>query len=1169
MHLKAIEIYGFKSFGEKIFIELNRGITSIVGPNGSGKSNIMDAVLWVLGEQSYKNIRAKDSKDIIFNGNGKNSNYAEVSLYIDNGDKFFEESGETLKITRKLCSNGDNDYFIDGKKVRLKDISSMFMDTGIGKSAYSVIGQGKVERIISSSGKEIKQIIEEAAGIKKFQVRRNESLKNLKNLEDELEKIELVLKTVEENKEHLGKQSEKAQEFLNLKKEKEILEKSLFIYEKEKKTVESINSEKSRMEFQEDIKNCEEALKNSDENFEKNENRREKLEKEINENFEKNSSLKSAMELLEREKAKIEERIESYKRESDEKNELSLKIAERVKQQESYLKSLEIEEKELTANLEKLSEENSIAQKEIENLEKKQREIQLDEELKKRKLMEYEVEKLRTVNEIENSTKRAKSSQGKIESLKEEIKSYKEKIATSQSTIKDLENQVEKNRKNVEEIEKRVIYLEEKISENSLVMNKLSEEIRNLEYEEKRATLKLQNILKLEESNEGLFRGVKEILNLKEPGVLGIVANLINIPEKLEKAIEAGIPGNLQDIVVETSEIAKKCVEILKSKKVGRASFLALDTIKVSSSKKTPTISGVLGLGSTLITSQERYKKIVEFLLGNLLIVENIEIGLKVLKENLHSGNIVTLSGELLSSRGRITGGENQSSTLSQILERKREKEKLQSFLEKTKEDLSKKNIELDKIRNVLEKYENEIFNIDNEEEKLRKIFKTSENELENIKLKHERLERDIYVLNSEFEDEMKYIEEFKKKIDNSLADRETVETRIEELKNHLKDISEKLVEYSEKIRKSKEQYSDIRIIYMNGENRKSQLKRDREKLFLELKEIELEKNSVVSRIQDLTSAQEKSLKRVEEIKNEINNQFTVYETENREINQMKHEISKLSEEERALIEKRKKLESEVIKLRDKHLKEIEKSDRLTFELEKINESLEELKEIESIEIYLEDFEKKRNILKNLMEKFNKFETVNILAIEEFKILNEKYIHLKTQYEDINSSKKTLLKLITEISDEISFRFNEAYTEINSNFNTMCMDILFNSEGKLVLTEKSDQEESEIDIVVKYKNKKQQSLSLFSGGEKSMVAIAFIMAIFMYKPSPFTFLDEIEAALDDKNTRKLIGKLKDFIEKSQFILITHNKETMKESDTIFGVTMNKEIGISKIVPVKF
>ncbi|MGL4534146.1 MAG: chromosome segregation protein SMC, partial [Fusobacteriaceae bacterium] len=975
--------------------------------------------------------------------------------------------------------------------------------------------------------------------------------------------------TVEENREHLEKQSLKAQEFLTLKNEKEVLEKSILIYEKEKKTSENMSSEKEKEKLIEEIGILENSIKKSDDDFETNEKSRADLEKKIEENSYKNSDLKSAIELLEREKAKIEERVESYKRENEEKKEISSKIHERIKNQNDYFNSLESEEAAIKEKLEKLSNENSLAAEEIEGFEKKQKELQLNEEFKKRKLMEYEVEKLRAVNEIENSTKRAKSSGGKIASLNEELKEYKEKLDLSEKNVVNLNNEVDKNKKNVIDIEKRVVFLEEKISENSLIMNKLSEDLRNLEYEEKRASLKLQNILKLEESNEGLYRGVKEILNAKEKGVLGIVANLINIPENLEKSIEAAIPGNLQDIVVETSMVAKKCVDILKVKKVGRASFLALDTIKVSQTKKAIQIPGVLGLGSDLITSEEKYKKIVDFLLGNLLIVENMEIGLKILKDNLHNGNIVTLMGELLSSRGRITGGENQSSTLSQILERKREKEKLKEFLETGKKEINEKNSQLDKIRNTLEKYENEIFNIDNEEEKLRKIFKTSENELENQKLKHERLVRDIYVLNSEHEDEMKYIEEFKKKIDNSLSNKETVESRIKELKNSLEEISEKLVEQSEKIRTSKEKYSDIRIVYMNSENRKSQLKRDKEKLLQELKVVESENESNISRIEDLTGAQEKSLKRIESIKSDINNRLKVYESENKEMNLMKQEVTKLSDSERSLINDRKDIETRIIKARDKYSKEIEKFDRLKFDLEKIESALEELSQIKMSVIVLEDFEKNKNVFKNLSEKLNKFETVNILAIEEFKILNEKYSHLKTQYDDINMSKKNLLKLMDEINEEIDFRFNEAYSEINSNFNTMCMDILFNSEGKLILTQKPDAQESEIDIVVKYKNKKQQSLSLFSGGEKSMVAIAFIMAIFMYKPSPFTFLDEIEAALDDKNTRKLIAKLKDFIDKSQFILITHNKETMKESDTIFGVTMNKEIGISKIVPVKF
>ncbi|MGL5099664.1 MAG: AAA family ATPase, partial [Fusobacteriaceae bacterium] len=676
MHLKAVEIYGFKSFGEKIYIEFDSGLTSIVGPNGSGKSNIMDAVLWVLGEQSYKNIRAKDSSDVIFSGNGKNSNYAEVSLVIDNSDGYFSGENNEVKITRKILKSGDNEYYINGSKSRLKDINSMFLDTGIGKSAYSVIGQGKVERIISSSNREIKGIIEEAAGIKKFQIRKQESLKNLKSLNDELEKIELVVKQVEDSKNTLEKQCKKAKEFLEIKDEKEKLQKSLLSYDYKEK-IESL--EKITYEEIKTLELIDKLSKNLDENsqeFLENEHEREMLTGKIEENLTKNSGLREKIEIGEREKARTGERIESFKREQEEKERYIGKIQEKINSHENIVSHLSQELDKFKTKLEELSSSNTKYSHEIELFEKEKRTKEIEIESKKRKIMELEVERLKVVNDIENSERRAKTTQAKLQTLNEDISVQKIKVQENSESVEKYSEKVIESEKKVQEISQRTTFLEKKISETSMEINKFSEKIRENDYEEKRANIKLQNIIRLEESNEGLYKGVKEVLNEKNPGVLGIVANIINIPEGLEKAIEAAIPGNLQDIVTDSNVTAKKCIELLKVKKSGRASFLALDTIKVYEQKKEVIKKdGILGLGSELITASPQYKKVVDFLLGNLLIVDSIDRGLEILKKNQHSGNIVTIAGELLSARGRITGGENQNSPLSQMLERKREKQ--------------------------------------------------------------------------------------------------------------------------------------------------------------------------------------------------------------------------------------------------------------------------------------------------------------------------------------------------------------------------------------------------------------------------------------------------------------------------------------------------------------
>ncbi|MGL4688275.1 MAG: AAA family ATPase, partial [Fusobacteriaceae bacterium] len=611
-------------------------------------------------------------------------------------------------------------------------------------------------------------------------------------------------------------------------------------------------------------------------------------------------------------------------------------------------------------------------------------------------------------------------------------------------------------------------------------------------------------------------------------------------------------------------------IKILKEKKAGRASFLALDTIKVNVSKQQwKQEKGILGLASNLIDSDVKYKKIVDFLLGNLLVVESLQVGMEILKSGLHSGNVVTLTGELLSSRGRITGGETQNSTLSQILERKKEKKYLESNLEKLKITLEKHNEDIIKYREELDKYEEEIYKIDTLEEEEKKELKKINEDLEDKKIKKERIERDLFILNSEYLEETNYINEFNNRMENSKEEKESTETKISNLKDEISKLSEDLVMFDEKIRLKKEEYSDVRILYMNSLNKKEQLELNKNKLAQEVKENKRSLSENTERISEINIAVKKGQTKINEVIEEINKRMNFYESGNEILSKMKQRIVELVKEEKDLRGKIRTTEINLEKLRDKKVKQQETIEKIIFDISIKEEKLNALEEVELKDINEENYQSTKNKFVILENKVKNFETVNLLAIEEFKVLKNKFEFLKKQFDDMEGSKKNLLKLLDEISDEIENRFKEAYTAIDSNFNEMCKDILQNSEGRLQLVEGTTLEESGIDIMVKFKNKKQQSLSLFSGGEKSMVAIAFIMAIFQYKPSPFTFLDEIEAALDDKNTRKLIGKLKEFTDKSQFILITHNKETMRESDTIFGVTMNKEIGISKIVPVKF
>lgn len=1172
MFLKAVEIFGFKSFGERVYIEFNRGLTSIVGPNGSGKSNILDAVLWVLGEQSYKNIRAKESSDVIFSGgkDKKAMNFAEVSLYIDNSDSFLAVENDEIKITRKLHSTGENEYFINDSKSRLKDIANLFLDTGVGKSAYSVIGQGKVERIISSSSKEIKSIIEEAAGIKKFQGQKNEAVKNLENVDTELEKIDLILNEVGENRDKVEKQAGKAQEYLELKKERDSLAKGIYQCEYNNKNNELDKSNQSK-------ENLDSENNKLQTEFEEIENRLEIIDKEkielkkyIEENGNKNQELKREIESKEKEKVRISERCASYKREIEERESRVTAGESKIEEKKKSLAELDKESLLVAQKIELLSEENQIFEKEIKDLEKSKEDFETAREIKKKKVMELELEKMKLINEIENSNRRVRGSTNKINSLKEELEAANKKIFEAEKELVSAKKSKEEKTLNLENIKGRGEFLEKEISRCSQRMNKLSEIIRSSDYDEKRYSSKLQALLRMEENNEGFFKGVKEILNSKIPGVEGVFISLVNVPEKYMKAIETGVPGNIQDIIVSTSDVAKKAINILKEKKVGRASFLALDTIKVTP-KKEPNIKldGVIGLASNLVETQDRYRIVAEFILGNLLVVENMDTALKIIKNSLFAGNVVTLSGELLSSRGRITGGDSGNSTASQLFERKREIKQLKEQVEILKKRIEESVEEQNKINKELENFENEIDRIDSTEEELRKQVRLASEYFEECNSKVERVSKEIRTIKIELDEEIKYSEEFEKKITNSNNEMDKIQIIVNELKKEEEEDILKAQKINSIITQKREEFSDKKIIFLNAQDRISQIEREKDREEKEYKILLSEKEDIKQKISLLRKEVEVLEKSESALTQEIDERLQKYESENIEITEKKQINEKLSEEERELIKKRKEIDSFLLHKRDALNKLNDLIERLKSDLERLKENLESLEEIEGVEISIENLKEYKERFKSLDNRLKNFQAVNLLAIEEFKELNEKYAFLSSQKEDLVKGKNVLLDLIKEIDETIHSRFFTAYKAIDENFNKMCMETINNAEGKLILNNPDNFDECGVEIFVKFRNKKRQSLSLLSGGEKSMVAIAFIMGIFMFKPSPFTFLDEIEAALDEKNTRKLIGKLKEFTDKSQFILITHNKDTMRESESIFGVTMNKEIGISKIVPVKF
>ena len=1167
MYLKAVEINGFKSFGEKVYIDFNRGITSIVGPNGSGKSNILDAVLWVLGEQSYKNIRAKESQDVIFSGGKekKPASKAEVSLIIDNADRYLDFDDDIVKITRRIHISGENEYLINDSKSRLKEIGNLFLDTGIGKTAYSVIGQGKVERIINSSPKEIKSIIEEAAGIKKLQANRVEAVRNLSSIEINLDKVEIILNETRENKNKIEKQAELAQKYIDLKDEKNSLAKGIYMIELEQKEKSFAENEILKENSQKDCTELEDRLNKALERLNFIDLEKEEVKKEKILIDSRNKELRNTISEKEKEKAVTSERLDNVKKDKLSKEGYAIHIDNKLNKKNEEEKDLKNQKEEISQNILELENSNMEFEEKISELEKIKKEKNDLLESRIKKIRDLELEKQMTSNDIENNEKRLKSSQDEVKNFQLELESLNKKFEETNKEKDSLNSQLEAKKNELTKTEERNEFLASQLSEISKMINKFTQEIREFEYQEKTSSGKLEALVRMDENNEGLFKGVKEVLASGIKGIDGVLLSIINFDEKFEKAIEAAVPGNLQDIIVEDKEVAKKAIQFLTERKLGRASFLALDTIKPNKREYKGSMNGVLGLAADLIRADKKYQKVIDFIFGGLLIVENIDIATDILNKNLFAGNIVTLSGDLVSSRGRITGGENQKSTINQIFERKKEIKSLEEKVNDLKNKISQGNNKREELSIKLEKYEDELGEIDNLEDGIRKTIDILKKDVDNLVEKSEKISKDIRNLNFNIEDAEKYKTSYQNKINNSANAIEEIEKHIQSLKKDNEADEILLKKATSDIEELNKQFSDTRILYLNNKNKIEQLDKSIFEVEQEIKELQAEKEKTDLKIQEYVT----NIKELEELEGELLKQIEeytqLYHSENRDIEKLNEREQNLSNEERERLKDKSKLETDLLHARDRFKKNTEALEKLELDIEFLKEKLVELQEVEAQNIEIEKLKSSKDYLRTLDNKINNFGDVNLLAISEFKELKEKYDYLASERDDVVKSRKQVMDLIQEIDEKIHEDFHTTYQNINENFNKMCEETIRNTEGRLNIINPEDFDNCGVEIFVKFKNKKKQPLSLLSGGEKSMVAIAFIMAIFMYKPSPFTFLDEIEAALDEKNTKNLLGKLRDFTDKSQFILITHNKETMKESDSIFGVTMNKEIGISKIV----
>lgn len=1175
MYLKKLELQGFKSFADKTVLEFMPGITTVIGPNGSGKSNISDAIRWVLGEQSMKSLRGSKTEDVIFAGtqNRKSLGFAEVSMVMDNSDQKLPIEYNEVTITRKLYRSGESGYYINKTPCRLKDVLELFMDTGIGKDGYSIIGQGKIDEILSNKSEERRHIFEEAAGIVKYRVRKAESEKKLEQTKLNLLRINDIISEIEANIEPTKIQAEKAKEYLRLRDELKSIEIGLFIHNINdyKKRIEEVINDQDIYNTQlvrenERLSNIQElkeklraSLDSITEQIEKmqnlgfeNEKKKEQIKADININLEKINNNNANFERLEKEIIENDERLKVLEEEINQKNDKKTNLTEN---KDKFVKELEEKEAELKKLTDKMSEK------------------ELDMETKKKKVEDNTDEKYEISNAIstlkanvENSKSRKKVVEEEIDVNISELDSSRMQKSEISQKFAEIEAKREKIKGDLNKIDEKRKESDAKLKEYDLKINQCESEIRMKDS-------RMKFLIETEKEKEGYIRSVKSILqdcekdlSLKK-GVHGVIANLISVPKEYETAIEMCLGQSMQNIVTDTEEDAKKLVEHLRKFNLGRASFLPITSVKGKKLDKIKSEKGVIGIASDLVKFDKKYEQIVLSLLGRTLIVDTMDNAIAIARKNSYGFRIVTLQGDVLNPSGAISGGSVSTKTVN-ILGRSREIEELKKTiaeLEKKVEKLKKDKSEYESsIEDLLE----EIEGLENELKDIEIVYATEKQRVSSIEEAVSKVEKRLEKLRDEkksIEEQLKINEQTQNDLNEKISaideENKKLSEEIEEFSNHNKEtqtivddlnfditnlkISVSSFDESEaSINEIVERINnDIENLKQSTENKKEQkIKLTEENDKLEELNIKLNEEA-----ENLLKEVSNSGTKVEELKNDRITKNQKLEEAEENITDQMEKIDGLKEQVNKADIKKSKYEVELEQIISKMWEEYEITPNDPGEYEEPKNVAEVQKQVNKI----------RGEMKDLG-------SVNIDSIEEYKKLKERYDFMNEQRLDLETTMAKLRNVITDMTTVMKKQFEDRFRVINKNFSEVFVELFGGGKAELKLTDEDNILESGIEIEVQPPGKKLQNMMLLSGGERAFTAIALLFAILKINPAPFCVLDEIEAALDDVNVYRFAEYLKKFAQESQFLVITHRKGTMEAANTVYGITM-QENGISKLL----
>lgn len=1178
MILKALEMQGFKSFPDKTVLEFNKGITAVVGPNGSGKSNISDAVRWVLGEQSTKTLRGSKMEDVIFSGTDvrKAKGFAEVTLRLDNTDRSLNKDSDEVSVTRRYYRSGDSEYLVNGESARLRDVNELFMDTGLGRDGYSIVGQGKIADMVSPKASERRDMLEEAAGISHFRYRRGDAIKRLAQAEENLVRLRDILSELESRVGPLKAQSEKAQKFIVLAGERKNLEIGIWLNTIDK-TGEKMRDQEHKIEIAEaSHKEAQDELSKIGEMIDKAADgtrdiniKLEEIRNSASGFEEKLSDIDSQIKVAENSILHNNETIERINRDKAAENETEQNIDAAVSAARECIQKAEEQIADATRQMDELSKQEETYR--LSSSEFSDRAAALSGEIS---ALSVRLADCRVTAETANSS---------IEEIRSRISAIDESMGTRKDDYDALLKRKADAEAELKEIQDEIVSVKNAIDGYTLRFEnrgKKADSVKLAIDEKQRELHKGQDRVRLledlEKNMEGYFGAVKAVMKESGRGALrgiyGPVSQLITVKDKYSAAIETALGAAVQNIVVDNETDAKRAMGFLKERRAGRATFLPITAIKgrVLSEQGLDDQYGFVSIASDLVSYDNKYSEIIRWLLGRTAVAEDIDSAIAIAKKYSYRFRIVTLDGQVINAGGSMTGGSRVQN--AGILSRGNEIERLKGSLASMQkeldgmlsdykllsEDASAAKAELEGAEGDLLRAKEENIRREGELKLASDKLSSVSSGVKELLEEKETLEKRIESVSSGAEAARSQIDELKETLENKEKELESITGDSKTLQKNREEVASKAAEIRLRIVSLQKDVEANTDEITRLKNRKTGHLDRLSELDGEIREIE-EKNDELRALTERLSADEKALKANHgDAQNQINELIS-------QRDELEKQANDLRLHERAKSEERERLSGDIARLEERKIAMRNEYDNLTSKL--YDEYQLTRREAAALEIEIDDYSLAAKRLAELKSQIRALGSVNVSAIEEYKEVSERYEFLSGQINDVETSRAELNKMIDDLTGKMAEQFREQFNRINSCFGQTFIELFGGGKAELRLEDERDVLGSDIEIKVQPPGKNVQNINLLSGGEKGLSAIALLFAILKVTPAPFCIFDEVEAALDDVNVSRYAQYVRRMTKNTQFILITHRRGTMEEADVLYGVTM-QEKGVSKLLELK-